>query len=76
MRRVEAPLPQPTSATRAPASSFAFTRAAMESRSHQIRGVAGAKELLTTVENAVVVLMPAHSRARAKRLGDARHRGQ
>ena len=71
MMIVEAPWPQPTSATFAPRSSFSTTPL---ERGHpfgdQVGPVAGAEEPLRAAEEAVVVLVPAHSLAGAERLQD------
>ena len=69
MMTVEAPWPQPTSATLAPASSFALH--AVERRDplrDQVGPVAGPEEPLGAAEQAVVVLVPAHAVAAAERL--------
>ena len=69
---VEAPCPQPTSATFAPA--FELLLDASERRDplgHEIGPVAGAEEALGPAKQAVVVLVPAHPVAAAKCLQDA-----
>lgn len=73
MRIVDAPWPQPTSAT--PAPRFQLLDDAGERRQpfrHEVHAVAGAKGTLRTAEQAVVVLMPADALASAEALRDAR----
>ena len=66
---VEAPLPQPMSATRAPASSFSCTP--VNAGIHaliRLADVARAKELFAAVKDAVLMLVPAHSLRRCEKL--------
>ena len=70
---VDAPSPQPMSATVAPARSLSGH--AVQRRDpgwDQVGEVAGPEELLASEEHVLVVLVPAHPGAGAERLGDAR----
>ena len=70
---VDAPWPQPTSATRPPASSLSSTpSSAGIHESTRLRVVAGAEEALGALEEVVVVLVPADALAGAERLADLR----
>ena len=72
MMIVEAPWPQPTSATRAPASQLlddAVER--REPAAHQVLAVAGAEEDLGSGEETVVVFVPGQARAAPERLDQA-----
>src|SRR5213076_3227130 len=66
---VDAPWPQPTSATRAPAASFAATPSSADPLAHQVGRIVRAEEALRSLEEARVVLVPAHALAGAERLG-------
>ena len=71
MRTVEAPWPQPTSATVPPASSLPTTPSSAGSQvADQVRVVAGAEEPLAALEHVVGVLVPADARAGPRGLGD------
>jgi hypothetical protein len=68
---VDAPWPQPTSATLAPRVELG--RNAVEGREpvgDQVGGVPGPEEALAAREHLVVVFVPADARAAAERLGD------
>ena len=70
MMIVEAPNPQPTSATRAPSRSLASTPS--NDGIHELTRfitVMGLIEPLAAAEQTGIVLMPANALARAKRLG-------
>ena len=72
MMIVEAPWPQPTSATRAPASSFSTTPSSAGSQlAHQVLAVAGAEEGLGSGEETVVVFVPGQARAAPERFDQA-----
>jgi hypothetical protein len=73
MMMVEAPWPQPTSATRAPRLELGLD--AVQGRDpglDQVGPVAGGEEHLAAVEDLGVLLVPADPGATAERLGDAR----
>ena len=73
MRIVDAPCPQPMSATRAPAESFSTTPSSAGSHDvDEVREVAGSEEALGAREQVVMVLVPAEALARAEALGDVR----
>ena len=71
MMIVDAPWPQPTSATLAP--RFELLLHAVERRNplaHEVRAVAGPEEALGAAEQPAVVLVPAHPLAAPERLED------
>ena len=70
---VDAPCPQPTSATRAPSRSFASTPSSAGSQAaDQVGAVAGAEEPLAPGEHVRRRAVPAEPVAGAERLGDLR----
>src|ERR1700756_4147272 len=66
IRMVEAPCPQPMSATRAPR----FRRSTTPPRAHQLRAIAGAEEALGAAEQAMVMGVPAQAFAGAEGFDD------
>ena len=73
MTIVEAPWPQPTSATLAPALSFASTPSSAGIQlGNEVGIVAGPEEALGAREQALRMLVPADALAGSKRLGDLR----
>jgi hypothetical protein len=73
---VDAPLPHPTSATHAPASSLACTPCRENPRTDEVCGIARPEEFLAAMKHIFIVLIATHAGAGSESLGNPGNSGQ